>query len=139
MLLAVTMSLYVPGETAPRGAVSEGVNTTLCVRGSVRYSANFIDIHIHLPTFLLFRKMLSESFIHNSAIVKCQQQLCFSLRPKTMSNFPAADLLVIACLLRSFFFLGPLIQGIWFSELQFKCISSINTVSGLLELIVNIT
>ena len=65
---------------------------------------DFIDFDIHLPTFLwqlrcfverIIRKRLSDSFIHNCAIVKCQQQLCFSPWPKTV-NFPAAVPYVIA-------------------------------------------
>ena len=50
---------------------------------------DFIHFHIHLPNFSMLveriiMKRLSDSFIHNSAIGKCQQQLCFSSRPKTV-------------------------------------------------------
>ena len=93
---------------------------------------DFIDIHIHLPTFLwqlqcfverIIKKRLSDSFIHNSAMVKCQQQLCFSPQPMTMPNVPASVLFVIVMS-----FPGQLIlklagdvqdwTGLWTSEVR---------------------
>ena len=63
----------------PRGAVLEEVNSPRVrevVSGAV---PDFIDFHIHLPNFLwqlrcfverIIRNRLSDSFIHNSAIVR---------------------------------------------------------------------
>ena len=82
--LSVIRSDLMPLEKRPPGGVSEGVNSPPCARGSVRYGARFHIFHIHLPTFLwqlrcfverIIRKRLSDSFIHNSAIVKYQKQL----------------------------------------------------------------
>ena len=63
---------------SPEGVVSEGVNSPPCTRGSVRYSARFHRFSYSstilwlLRCFVerIIRKMPSDSFIHNSAIVR---------------------------------------------------------------------
>ena len=59
---------------------------------------DFIDFHIHLPTFLwqlrcflerIIRKRLSDSFIHSSAIARLSaNSSCVSHHGQTMSDFP---------------------------------------------------
>ena len=66
---------------------------------------DFIDFHIHLPTFLwqlrcfverIIRKRLSDSFIYNSAIVRFSaNSSCVSHYGQRLSNFPAAVPFVI--------------------------------------------
>ena len=47
-----------PGETAPRGAVSEGVNSPPCARGSDRYVARFLRFSYSSSNFSMATAML---------------------------------------------------------------------------------
>ena len=126
----------------------------LCVRGSVRRVLgtvpDFIDFHIHLPTFLwqlrcfvarIIRKRLLDSFTHNSAIIRLSaNSSCVSLHGQRLCQTFLLQFQILYC--SDSPFCGnkrtqkPIIR---FPESLFKLlISGFNTVLGLSELTVNL-
>ena len=86
----------------PEAGVLERVNSPLSAQVVL---GDFIDFHIHLPTFLwqlrcfverIIRKRLSDSFIHSSAIARLSaNSSCVSHQGQRLSDCPVAVQFVI--------------------------------------------